>query len=90
MIISGIVGGQKGVSKAKRGWGGEPTSQVAVRLSESLLSRLDRHVERLRDQTPEWVIVTRADAVRALLMQALERAESEDAGRDGYRTKWQE
>ena len=69
------MGGQKGVRRAKRGWGGERTEQVAVRLPEGLLRRLDRHVKRLRDETPEWVTVTRADAVRELLMRALEDSE---------------
>ncbi len=65
------MGGQKSVRKAKRGWGGERAEQVAVRLPESLLRRVDKHVVRLRGQTPEWVTVTRADAVRALLLEAL-------------------
>ena len=72
------MGGQKGVRRAKRGWGGERTEQVAVRLPESLLKRVDRHVVRLREQTPLGISVTRADAVRALLIQALDADASGD------------
>ena len=81
-----LMGGQKGVRKAKRGWGGERTEQVAVRLSESLLRRVDRHVERLTAQTPLGISVTRADAMRVLLHEALEAAET--SGK--YTTPWQE
>ena len=66
------MGGQKRVRRAKTGWAGEPTEQIAVRLPESLLKRVDRHVKRLRDRTPLGISVTRADAVRALLIQALD------------------
>ncbi len=65
------MGGQKSVRRARTGWAGEPSEQIAVRLPESLLRRVDRHVKRLREETPEWVTVTRADAVRALLLEAL-------------------
>ena len=57
----------------------EATEQVAVRLSRSLLERVDRHLERLQGQVPGWVTVTRADAIRALLLDALDRVE----GRQG-------
>ena len=78
------MGGQKGGSKAKRGWGGEPTEQVAVRLPEGLLRRVDRHVERLTAQTPLGISVTRADAIRVLLHEALEAVEASGS------TPWQE
>ena len=66
------VGGQKGVRRVRKGWVGEPTEQIAVRLPETLLRRVDRHVKRLRDRTPLGISVSRADAVRALLIQALD------------------
>ena len=66
------MGGQKGVRRVRKGWVGEPTEQIAVRLPETLLRRVDRHVKRLRDRTPLGISVTRADAVRALLIQALD------------------
>ena len=69
------MGGQKGVRRPVGRRRGEPSEQIAVRLSEGLLRRVDRHVERLRGETPEWVVVTRADAVRALLMDALDVVE---------------
>ena len=72
------VGGQKGVRRVRKGWVGEPTEQIAVRLPETLLRRVDRHVERLRDRTPLGISVTRADAVRALLIQALDADASDE------------
>lgn len=53
---------------------GEDTVSVAVRLPESVLKRLDRHVARMRALLPGFV-PTRADAVRALILEALDRAE---------------
>ena len=53
--------------------------QIAVRLPERLLRRVDAHAERLREETPEWVVVTRADAVRALLLEALPSTEADNS-----------
>ena len=47
---------------------------VAIRLPEDLILRLARHAERLAKQTP-GVAFTRSDAVRVLLLQALDLAE---------------
>lgn len=46
------------------------TEQVAFRFTTALLRRIDRHAEHLRQTT--GMNVTRADAVRTLLKQALE------------------
>ena len=72
------MGGQKSVRRAKAGWAGEPTEQIAIRLPESLLRRVDRHVKRLRERTQLGISVTRADAVRALLIQALDADASDE------------
>lgn len=55
----------------------EPTEQVAFRFSRTLIRRIDRHAQRLREVT--GMHVTRADAVRSLLQNALKRAEQGDA-----------
>lgn len=52
----------------------EPSTQVAFRLSDRLLSRIDRHIKRLGRQQP-GVSFTRVDAVRDLLMRALDQVE---------------
>jgi hypothetical protein len=52
----------------------EPTRQLAIRLPESLVERLEGHVTRMRAASP-GVDIKRADAVRALLHDALDRAE---------------
>ncbi len=49
----------------------EPTTQVAFRLSDRLLSRVDRHAKQLGKSHP-GVKFTRADAVRDLLTRALD------------------
>lgn len=56
----------------------EETEQVAVRLARSLLERVDGHVERLRAQVP-GISFSRADAIRSLLTEALDRAEGKKA-----------
>jgi hypothetical protein len=55
--------------------GKETTVSVAFRLPESILGRVDRHVERLRHDNP-GIEFTRADAVRTLLTRALDEVES--------------
>lgn len=56
----------------------ESTTQVAFRLSDRLLARIDRHAKRLGKAT-SGVVYTRADAVRDLLIRALDITERESA-----------
>jgi hypothetical protein len=49
----------------------ESTTQVTFRLPDSLIKRLDRHVERMNADYPGMTF-TRADAVRTLLTSALD------------------
>ena len=56
----------------------EPTTQVAFRLPDSLLARLDRHVERMTKEHP-GLDFSRADAVRSLLTRALDQIEGPSA-----------
>jgi hypothetical protein len=56
----------------------EPTTQVAFRLPDSLIARLDRHVERMSKENP-GLDFTRADAVRSLLTRALDQIEGPSA-----------
>jgi hypothetical protein len=58
----------------------EPTTQVAFRLADRLLARVDRHARRLGREHP-GVAYTRADAVRDLLTFALEKLEATDSKR---------
>ena len=51
-----------------------PTTQVAFRLPNDLLERVDAHAERLRRDVP-GIDPTRADVVRVLLVRALEAVE---------------
>lgn len=48
----------------------------AFRLPSDLMKRLDRHAERLRSEQP-GLRVTRADALRMLLNEALDEKEAE-------------
>lgn len=50
---------------------GEKTEQVGFRLPTALLKRVDAHAKRLREST--GMSVTRTDAVRELLTEALDR-----------------
>jgi hypothetical protein len=54
----------------------EETQQTAFRLPRSLLERLDHQVAKMRRKA-RGVRVTRADAVRVLLVRALDDAERE-------------
>jgi hypothetical protein len=56
----------------------EPTTQVAFRLPDSLIARLDRHVERMSQENP-GLDFTRVDAVRSLLTRALDQIEGPSA-----------
>ncbi|HEX7837724.1 MAG TPA: ribbon-helix-helix domain-containing protein [Kofleriaceae bacterium] len=56
----------------------EPTTQVAFRLPDSLIARLDRHVERMGKEHP-GLDFSRADAVRSLLTRALDEIEGSSA-----------
>lgn len=53
----------------------EKTTQVAFRLPDSLLQRLDRHVERMNSENP-GLEFSRADAARSLLTRSLDAVES--------------
>ncbi len=48
---------------------------IAFRLPADLVKRLDQHAERLRKQQP-GLRATRADALRTLLTEALDRQEA--------------
>jgi len=50
------------------------STQIALRLPTPVVKRLDNHTEKLRKQHP-GMKVTRADAHRMLLIDALDRAE---------------
>lgn len=52
----------------------EPAQVVAFRLSAELLKRLDAQVGRMEATTP-GLTFTRTDAVKVLLLQALDAAE---------------
>jgi hypothetical protein len=53
-----------------------PKALTAFRLPPELLARIDAYAERLRAEAP-WSEATRTQAVRALLVYALDRLESE-------------
>ena len=55
----------------------EPTTQVAFRLPDNLIKRLDRHVARMGSENP-GLDFTRVDAVRSLLTRALDEVEARD------------
>ena len=54
----------------------ESTTQVAFRLADRLLARVDRHAKRMSKEQ-RGVVFTRVDAVRDLLVRALDVVESE-------------
>lgn len=55
----------------------EPTTQVAFRLPDRLLARIDRHAKRLA-KGQRGVQFTRTDAIRDLLGRALDEVEGKD------------
>ena len=55
----------------------EPTTQVAFRLADRLLERIDRHARRL-GKKQRGVQFTRTDAIRDLLSRALDIVEGKD------------
>jgi hypothetical protein len=55
----------------------EPTTQVAFRLPDRLLARIDRHAKRLAKEQ-RGVQFTRTDAIRDLLSRALDEVEGKD------------
>jgi len=65
---------EKGSQMAK-----EPTTQVAFRLPDGLIARLDRHTERMTKENP-GLEFSRADAVRSLLTRALDQVEGTKRG----------
>ena len=56
---------------------GEATKQVAFRLSETLIERIDRHAERMTKAQPGMEF-SRADAARVLLTRSLDEIEAEE------------
>ena len=52
-----------------------PTTQVAFRLPDPLLARLDAHVKRMNAENP-GLEFSRADAVRSLLTRSLDALET--------------
>ncbi|MEJ7598464.1 MAG: hypothetical protein WKG01_11185 [Kofleriaceae bacterium] len=52
-------------------------TQIAVRLSDRLIARIDRHAKRLAKDA-RGVQFTRTDAIRDLLMLALESIDGKD------------
>ena len=53
------------------------SQQMGMRLSEELVERLDQHVERMKAAQP-GMEVTRSDAIRVLLLVALDAVEPAD------------
>jgi hypothetical protein len=51
------------------------SAQLNVRLANELLERVERHRARLEVSVP-GLSITRVDAIRALLVEALDRAEA--------------
>ena len=60
----------------------EPTTQVAFRLPDSLIKRLDQHVARMDADNP-GLTFARVDAVRLLLTRALDQVEGAKRGGKG-------
>jgi hypothetical protein len=58
----------------------EKTKQLAIRLEEPLLARIDAYVERLKKERP-GIDVNRTDAVRSLLTMALDQLEAPEKKR---------
>ena len=58
--------------------GGRVHDRDVTRLPDSLIARLDRHVERMTKEHP-GLDFTRADAVRSLLTRALDQIEGASA-----------
>lgn len=52
-------------------------TQIAIRLADRLVSRIDRHAKRLA-KDERGVQFTRTDAIRDLLTHALDAAEGKD------------
>jgi hypothetical protein len=55
----------------------QATTQVAFRWPDAFIDRIDRHLTRLGRLAP-GLELTRADAVRSLITDALDRAEAAD------------
>jgi hypothetical protein len=56
----------------------EPMQVHGIRFSAALIERMDRHVKRLQAESP-GVTLTRSDAIRSMLLQALDAAEEASA-----------
>lgn len=54
------------------------TKQLAVRLPLALIERIEKHVRRMKVAN-RWMLVTRADAIRSLLDDALTATEARGA-----------
>jgi len=61
------------MAKTGRPRSASPKALTAFRLPPDLIARIDSYAARLRQEAP-WSNATRADAVRALLAQALDAA----------------
>ncbi len=58
----------------------ESTKMINFRLEPSLIARLDAHAQRMSDATP-GLTFSRIDALRTLLVPALDAAEQKRGGR---------
>ncbi len=52
----------------------KPAQHVAVRLDEAVVARIDALIPKL---STEWLAAKRSDALRAVILLGLERAENE-------------
>jgi hypothetical protein len=57
----------------------EETQQITLRLPVPLLQRIKHHADRMKRAAPGRLTVARADAIRALLVDALDAIETKDA-----------
>lgn len=61
------------------------TKQIVVRLQKNIINRLEAHTQRLKDENP-GMGVTRADAIRVLLVAALDGVEAMETTKTGKKT----
>lgn len=55
----------------------DPWVTVSLRLPPAMIAEIDRHAERLREQTP-LLEISRADTMRYLMKVALQEAQKRD------------
>lgn len=58
----------------------DPWVTVSLRLPPAMIEEIDRHAERLRDDTP-LLAISRADTMRYLLKVAMQDAQKRDGRR---------